>query len=197
MVITSLDKPIIGRYIRIHPLEWHGHISFRFELYGCYSGELKHTLRCFLRDSIQIIPSRFVLILIFPFEDSPTPEPPACMASLGLESRKVPVSAITASSIANANYKASNGRLQAQPGNGGYGWIPSSQKNQEWFHVDFGSWTKVARIAIQGRQNAARWLTKFKLTYSYDGLFFKEYIEDGRAKVLNVQKPVEKTKIIG
>ncbi|XP_068680517.1 uncharacterized protein, partial [Montipora foliosa] len=154
VVITSLDEPIIGRYIRIHPLEWHGHISFRFELYGCYSG-------------------------------FPTPEPPACMAGLGLESGKVPDSAITASSIANANYKASNGRLQAQPGNGGYGWIPSSQNNQEWFQVDFGSWTKVARIAIQGRQNAAQWLTKFKLTYSYDGLFFKEYIEDGRAKELS------------
>ncbi|XP_068739041.1 uncharacterized protein, partial [Montipora capricornis] len=108
VVITSLDKPIIGRYIRIHPLEWHGHISFRFELYGWYSG-------------------------------FPTPEPPACMASLRLDSRKVPDSAITASSIANANYKASNGLLQAQPGNGGYRWIPSSQNNQEWFQVDFGS----------------------------------------------------------
>ncbi|XP_068680532.1 lactadherin-like [Montipora foliosa] len=156
VVITSLDKPIIGRYIRIHTLEWHGHISFRFELYGWYSG-------------------------------FPTPEPPACMASLRLDSRKVPDSAITASSIANANYKASNGLLQAQPGNGGYRWIPSSQNNQEWFQVDFGSWTKVARIAIQGRQNAAQWLTKFKLTYSYDGLFFKEYIEGGRAKIISVE----------
>ena len=110
------------------------------------------------------------------------------MAGLGLESRKIPESAITASSIANANYKASNGRLQAQPGNGGYGWVPSSQNNQEWFQVDFGSWTKVVRIAMQGRQNAAQWLTKFKLAYSYDGVFFKEYREDGIVKVHRIVK---------
>ncbi|XP_029202215.2 uncharacterized protein LOC114966489 [Acropora millepora] len=145
--VTTLDEPIIARYIRIHPVEWYGHISFRFEFYGCYSG-------------------------------FPTPKPPTCMAGLGLENRKIPDSAITTSSDANGYYKGSNGRLQAQPGNGGYGWVAAAQNNLQWFQVDFGSWTKVARLAIQGRQNAAQWVTKFKLAYSYDGVFFKEYRED-------------------
>ena len=39
-VVNTLDEPILARYIRIHPTAWYGHISFRFELYGCYSGEV-------------------------------------------------------------------------------------------------------------------------------------------------------------
>lgn len=38
-VVNTLEEPIIARYIRIHLVEWHGHISMRLELYGCYSGE--------------------------------------------------------------------------------------------------------------------------------------------------------------
>ena len=44
-VTNTLDKPILARYIRIHPVEWVGHISFRFELYGCYSGKLRRLMR--------------------------------------------------------------------------------------------------------------------------------------------------------
>lgn len=109
------------------------------------------------------------------------------MTGLGLENRKIPDSAITTSSDANGYYKGSNGRLQAQPGNGGYGWLAAAQNNLQWFQVDFGSWTKVARLAIQGRQNAAHWVTKFKLAYSYDGVFFKEYRED---KIVKVKKKI-------
>lgn len=39
-VINTLEEPIIARIIRIHPVAWYSHISMRFELYGCYSGEL-------------------------------------------------------------------------------------------------------------------------------------------------------------
>ena len=40
VVVNTLDQPIVARCIRIHPIAWHGHISFRFEMYGCFSGEL-------------------------------------------------------------------------------------------------------------------------------------------------------------
>ena len=39
-VVNTLDEPILARFIRIHPTAWYGYISFRFELYGCYSGEV-------------------------------------------------------------------------------------------------------------------------------------------------------------
>lgn len=114
-----------------------------------------------------------------------TPKPPACMAGLGLENGNIPDSAITASTIANSYYRADQGRLQAQYESGGYGsWVASTHNSQQWFQVDFGSWTKVARVAIQGRLNAAQWVTEFKLAYSYDGVFYKDYNEDGHPKVL-------------
>jgi len=44
-VINTLEDPIIARVIRIHPVSWRSHISMRFELYGCYSGELDKEMR--------------------------------------------------------------------------------------------------------------------------------------------------------
>ena len=81
--------------------------------------------------------------------------------------------------MANSNYIPGQGRLHEQKG-----WVASAHNQQQWFQVDFGSWTKVTRVSIQGRQDAAQWLTKFKLVYSYDGVFYRDYKEDGdKAKV--------------
>ena len=116
------------------------------------------------------------------------PQPPACMAGLGLENRNIPDSAITASTFANSYYRPDQGRLQHQYESGGYGsWVPATSNDQQWFQVNFGDWRKVTRVAIQGRLNAGHWVTKFQLAYSYDGVFFMDYIEDGgQAKVLTV-----------
>ena len=38
VVSHVLPKPIIARYIRIHPKAWHGHVSMRVGLYGCTKG---------------------------------------------------------------------------------------------------------------------------------------------------------------
>lgn len=102
-----------------------------------------------------------------------------CMAGLGLENRNIPDSAITASSMNSGTYRPSLGRLHHY-----YGWIAGTYNQQQWFQVDFGDWTKVARVSTQGRQNAAQWVTKYKLAYSYDGVFYEEYKEDGNAKVV-------------
>ena len=112
------------------------------------------------------------------------------MIGLGLENGNIPDSAITASSIANSYYRADQGRLQAQYESGGYGsWLAGTSNNQQWFQVDFGSWTKVARVATQGRLNAAQWVTRFTLAYSYDGVFYKDYVEEGvYAKVIILNK---------
>ena len=103
-----------------------------------------------------------------------------------MENGNIPDSAITASSFANSYYRADQGRLQAQYESGGYGsWVAATSNNQQWLQVNFGSWTKVARVAIQGRLNAGHWVTKFTLAYSYDGVFYKDYVEEGvSAKVI-------------
>ncbi|XP_078346313.1 uncharacterized protein LOC144631689 isoform X2 [Oculina patagonica] len=149
VVVNTLDEPIMARYIRIHPIAWYGHISMRFELYGCFSGFT-------------------------------TPKPPACMAGLGMENNKIPDSAITASSMYNNAYRPSQGRLYQQAVSGGSGsWLAAANNNQQWFQVDFGGWTKVTRVCTQGRLNAGQWVTKYKLGYSYDGVFYTDYKEDG------------------
>ena len=40
VVKNVLSKPIITRYIRIHPESWYGHICMRTEFYGCKKGIL-------------------------------------------------------------------------------------------------------------------------------------------------------------
>ena len=41
--------------------------------------------------------------------------------------------------------------------------------------MDFGRWTKVTRISTQGRQDADEWVTNYRVSYSYDGIFFRNY----------------------
>ena len=41
VVYNELNPPITARYIRFRPVDWHGHISMRVELYGC-QGDVCH-----------------------------------------------------------------------------------------------------------------------------------------------------------
>ena len=38
VIKNVLKKPLITRYIRIHPESWYGHISMRTEFFGCRKG---------------------------------------------------------------------------------------------------------------------------------------------------------------
>jgi hypothetical protein len=38
IVFNVLSPTVKARYIRIHPETWYGHISMRFEVYGCQRG---------------------------------------------------------------------------------------------------------------------------------------------------------------
>ena len=49
--------------------------------------------------------------------------------------------------------------------------------------MNFGEWTKVTKVATQGRQDGAWWVKSYFLSYSYDGVFFEDYKEDGFVKV--------------
>ena len=95
-----------------------------------------------------------------------------------MENYAIPDSSVTASSTEEP---ATNGRLHwfAKQGQNG-GWILRRDYEQgSWFQVDFGSWTKITRIATQGCQEAFYWVAKYHVSYSYDGIFFKNYQEKG------------------
>ena len=80
-----------------------------------------------------------------------------------------------------------NGRLNFKKASSPtrYGaWISQNKRDNSWFQVDFGRFVKVRIISTQGREDAQRWVKKYRVTYSYDGTFFRDYKEDGYVKVI-------------
>lgn len=104
-----------------------------------------------------------------------------------MENYKIPDSSITASSAFDQSVKASNGRLHR-----GAAWAASVSNTHQWFQVNFGNLTTVSVIATQGRQsNGHQWITKYRVSYSHDGLLYAAYKENAatNAKVFWLTSP--------
>ncbi|CAH3183147.1 unnamed protein product, partial [Porites lobata] len=102
----------------------------------------------------------------------------ACDQPLGMQNGAIPNSALTASSEAGVAHSPNRGRLNyATPAPAAWSSGGAHYLKNSWFQVDFGSWTKVTRIATQGRKYAYQWVTRYRVSYSYDGIFFKDYTE--------------------
>lgn len=100
---------------------------------------------------------------------------------------------ISASSQWDSNHAAIQGRLffQATGAKQG-GWSAGSNKPEEWLQVDLGSqYTKVTRVATQGRNAHSQWVKSYHLQYSDDGLNFHYYREQGQT-VNKVKRHPEK-----
>ena len=111
-----------------------------------------------------------------------TPKPPVCLKALGMQNGKIPDSAITASTEYNAQGSASNGRLHSGINYGA--WLAQKNDVYQYLQVNFGDWTKVTRVAIQGRMDSDQWVKSFSLSYGYDHVFFKDYKEGDVKKVI-------------
>ena len=118
----------------------------------------------------------------------PTRQPPVCQKGLGLENGAIPDSSITASSVAAPGttlHIPGNGRLHFKPIPNHYGaWSAGNLRDNSWFQVNFGRFVKVTIISTQGRQDVDQWVTKYRVAYSYDGHFLRNYKEGGYIKVL-------------
>ena len=90
---------------------------------------------------------------------------------------------ISASSQWNANHAAIQGRLNFKKnGIKQGGWSARANNANQWLQVDLVSkFTKVTRVATQGRNVANQWVTKYTLQYSNDGVHFQYYKESGQA----------------
>ena len=102
-----------------------------------------------------------------------------CQEALGMENGTISDRQISASSQWTADYAAIQGRLhfKAIPKNAG-SWSAGKNDLHQWLQVDLGSqYTKVTRVAIQGRNDYNQWVTKYKLQYSNDGVNFQYYRE--------------------
>ena len=103
-----------------------------------------------------------------------------------MQSNQIPDSALRASTSYNVNSMGPrNGRLHFQAKSGQYGaWAVSANNEFQYYEVSFGDWTKVTKVATQGRQDGNWWVKSYSLSYSYDGVFFEDYKEDNVVKVL-------------
>lgn len=48
-------------------------------------------------------------------------------------------------------------------------WSSLTLDTQQWYQIDAGALSHIAGIALQGRANAAQWVTEYWVTYSTDG----------------------------
>lgn len=102
-----------------------------------------------------------------------------------MQNNQIPDSALRASTSYNVNSMGPrNGRLHFQPSSGQYGaWAVSTNNEFQYFEVSFSDWTKVTKVATQGRQDGGWWVKTYTLSYSYEGVFFEDYKENGVLKV--------------
>ena len=101
-----------------------------------------------------------------------------------MQNGKIPDSAITASSEYSSAFKPMNGRLHFLHRSGRVGsWSANRLDVYQYLQVNFGAWTKISRVATQGRNDADQWVKSFSLSYGYDSVFFRIYKEDNKKKV--------------
>ena len=97
-----------------------------------------------------------------------------------MESGDIADAQIRASSMLDGKNSPGQARLY-QKADGRMAGAWSAQKNDvnQWLQVDFGSYTKVSRVATQGKSGLNQWVTKYKIQYSDDGENFWVYKEPG------------------
>ena len=79
-------------------------------------------------------------------------------------------SAITASTE-HLTTRAANGQLNHVAGY----WKAATTDQLQWFQVDFGKTVDITQICTQGSPNFNEWVKTYYLSYSVDGLTYKDY----------------------
>ncbi|KAK3700598.1 hypothetical protein QZH41_010513 [Actinostola sp. cb2023] len=146
MVVTNLiDPAIYGRYFRIHPKQYHGHMSMRAELYGCTSvGFVVPPIPCTAALGMQ---------------DRTIPDAHITASSMW-DANHGPARARLG--VARHGHKTG-------------AWSARSNDNGQWLQLNLGKVTQVTRIALQGRQDHNQWVKSYSLQYSLDGGHFVDY----------------------
>ena len=98
-----------------------------------------------------------------------------------MESHLITDAHITASTQWDANHAAIQGRLNFLAGGGkAGGWSARHNNPSQWIQIDLARYTRVTKLATQGRNAFKQWVTKYELQYSEDGLNFYYYHDAGQ-----------------
>ena len=106
-----------------------------------------------------------------------------CQEALGMEKGSILDGQISASSELDDDNAAIQGRLYFQATGTKQGaWSAAQSDLKQWLQVDLGSqFTKVTRVATQGQNGGhTKWVTRYKLQHSNDGVTFQNYREQGQ-----------------
>ncbi|XP_069502497.1 SCO-spondin-like [Ambystoma mexicanum] len=105
-------------------------------------------------------------------------KPSPCDSALGLEDGRIHYQQLTASSH-KENNPPDAGRLNIVPNilNIEPGWSPLDSDRQPYFQVDFLQPTFISAIVTQGGRQSGGYVTKYRLTYSNDGVHYHNYTD--------------------
>ena len=99
-----------------------------------------------------------------------------------MEGRIIKDNQVIASSQADVNHAAHQGRLNFLAGGGKQGgWSAKTNDLSQWIQIDLLTYTKVTGVSTQGRNAEDQRVTKYNLLYSDDGLTFHFYKEPGHS----------------
>ena len=102
-----------------------------------------------------------------------------------MQNGRIRLTQLSASSSWDANHGPRNGRLNFRRTGSRMGaWCARRNDRYQYYQVDFRRAMRVVKIATQGRQDAAQWVTQYFVTYSQDGNSFAEYKENSNRKVV-------------
>ncbi|XP_020631497.1 EGF-like repeat and discoidin I-like domain-containing protein 3 [Orbicella faveolata] len=108
-----------------------------------------------------------------------------CNQPLGMQNGRIKGRQLSASSSWDGNHGPSNARLHWRRRGPRIGaWSARHNTRYQWLQVDFIHAMRVVKIATQGRQDAAQWVTQYYLTYSQDGAHFAEFKKNSNRKYL-------------
>ncbi|XP_069066851.1 SCO-spondin-like [Pleurodeles waltl] len=112
-------------------------------------------------------------------EEGVSPSPPGpCDVALGLEDGRIHYQQLSASSH-KENNPPDAGRLNIVPNilNIEPGWSPLESDHKPYFQVDFMQPTFISAIVTQGGRQSGGYVTKYRLMYSNNGVYYRNYTE--------------------
>ncbi|XP_022093572.1 uncharacterized protein LOC110980850 isoform X2 [Acanthaster planci] len=105
-----------------------------------------------------------------------------CIDALGMQSREIPDDQLSASSMYNNDpeYGAAYGRV-GDARTAGTGWVAGVSDTNQWFKIDIGFLSVVARVTTQTRgwRGETNYVTSYTIEYSIDDVTYTAYEESG------------------
>ena len=77
------------------------------------------------------------------------------------------------------SYKPSNARLVTSS----QSWVFPPNLKDQWLQIDLGSIVFVCAVATQGRADYNQYVTRYKLSFSFDNFVWQDYQEQRSVKV--------------